>query len=331
MRLLVCVLLLAAAVSARQLKVGEPILDDQWETFKVKYEKKYDTARDEDIRRLIWEEKMAFHSKHNLEAAQGKHTYTLGENQFSDMTDAEFRATLTGYRPLDKRMGKQFYATLPVSVLAATVDWRTVGAVTEVKNQEQCGSCWSFATTGAVEGQTFIKQNKLPSLSEQNLVDCDTTNHGCSGGHPINGYIYIIQNGGIDTEASYPYQGKDGLPCRYDPSQSAATVTNFGQVQPTEAALQQAVQQVGPIAVAIDASQPSLASYTGGIYNDPACSSTQLNHAVLAVGYGNENGQDYWIIKNSWGETWGEAGYFKLARNAGNRCGVAQDTNYPVV
>lgn len=205
--------------------------------------------------------------------------------------------------------------------------------MTPIKNQQQCGSCWAFSTTGSVEAQHALKTGKLVSLSEQNLVDCSGQegNSGCEGGLMTQGFQYIIDNKGIDTEASYPYTAEDGT-CQFNASNIGATIKSFTELpHGDEKALQNAVSKVGPISIGIDASNDSFQSYTDGIYDEPNCSSTQLDHGVLIVGYGTENGKDYWLVKNSWGTVWGIKGFIKMSRNAKNQCGVATDASYPIV
>ena len=202
-----------------------------------------------------------------------------------------------------------------------------------MKNQGQCGSCWSFSTTGSLEGQHFRKNNKLVSLSEQNLVDCSKAhgNHGCKGGWMNTAFEYIKQNGGIDTEQSYPYLGTDVGECKFSKSSIGATCTGYTSIKAgDEEQLKNAAATIGPIAVAIQVTS-SFQSYHSGVYYEPACNPNQLNHAVLVVGYGNEGGHDYWLVKNSWGQGFGQDGYIKMARNKGNNCGIASAASYPLV
>ena len=213
------------------------------------------------------------------------------------------------------------------------VDWRDSGAVTPVKDQKQCGSCWAFSATGAIEGQHFLKTKQLVSLSEQNLIDCSGKwgNHGCNGGNQERAFNYTRDNGGIDTEESYRYEVVDGT-CRFSTKSIGATVTGYVRIPyGNESALLEAVTTIGPISVSIDASDTTFHHYSSGVYYNPACSSTHLDHAVLVVGYGTLSGEDYWLVKNSWGADWGMNGYIRMARNKNNNCGIVTNAVYPTV
>ena len=215
--------------------------------------------------------------------------------------------------------------------MAASVDWREKGAVTEVKDQGQCGSCWAFTATGALEGMHFLKTGKLVSLSEQNLLDCSSPfgNHDCEGGTMDDSFTYVQKNYGIESEASYPYKAHKEE-CKFNPDFAVAFDSGYVDIaRDDEKALTQAIQTVGPIAVAMDATRSTFRFYKSGVYYDPQCSSTVVGHSAVAVGYGSQDGKDYYIVKNSWGKEWGNEGYILMSRNKDNNCGIATEASYP--
>ncbi|XP_035226475.1 cathepsin L1-like [Stegodyphus dumicola] len=318
--------------SVKAATIFDPELDTHWENFKRIFQKQY-SGREEGARRLIFEGHVNDIVKHNLEFDLGIHKYRKGLNEFADMSHDEFVKTLNGFKGAKLNKSTTTFI-LPSNIdLPDTVDWRQQGLVTGVKNQGQCGSCWAFSTTGSLEGQHKKKTGKLVSLSEQNLMDCSRPegNMGCEGGLMDQGFEYIKKNGGIDTEQSYPYTAEDGT-CHFKKANVGATCTGFVDIPSgDESALQKAVATIGPVSVAIDASQFSFQLYSGGIYDEPNCSTQTLDHGVLAIGYGTEDGTDYWLVKNSWGTSWGDNGYIKMSRNKNNQCGIATQASYPLV
>jgi len=238
-------------------------------------------------------------------------------NKFADLTIAEFSAMFLGTR--QTVTGWTLEQGIPAAV-PASVDWRTKGAVTPIKNQAQCGSCWAFSAVGSTEGAHFLAKGALVSLSEQNLVDCSDAegNQGCNGGLMTQAFEYIIKNKGIDTEASYPYTAQNGN-CKFSSANIGSTLTGYTNVKSgSETDLVEKIV-LGPTSVAIDASHSSFQLYSSGIYYEPACSSSALDHGVLAVGYE----ADFYIVKNSWGTDWGMKGYIEMSRNKQNNCGIA--------
>ncbi|KAJ6760822.1 CYSTEINE PROTEASE FAMILY C1-RELATED [Salix purpurea] len=219
-----------------------------------------------------------------------------------------------------------------VDKVPASVDWRKKGAVTAVKDQGQCGSCWAFSTIVAVEGINYIKTNKLVSLSEQELVDCDTAeNQGCNGGLMEDAFEFIKKKGGITSESNYPYKGKDGKCDAEKENNPAVCIDGYEKVPENDedALLKAAANQ--PVAVAIDAGGSDFQFYSEGVFTGKC--GTELDHGVAVVGYGTTlDGTKYWIVKNSWGPEWGEKGYIRMQRSISKKglCGIAMDASYPI-
>jgi len=302
--------------------------------FKLEHDKNYESEAEEMVRKAIFTEHLKTINMHNYLYSKGLKQYTMGVNKYTDLSHKEFVAMMNGWKRMNNSSGGSTYLSPNVKLsLPDTVDWRDKGYVTPVKDQKSCGSCWAFSTTGSLEGQNFRKSGKLVSLSEQNLVDCSRSfgNEGCNGGLMDNAFKYIKSNDGIDTEDSYPYEGKDDK-CRYKKEDRGATDTGFVDVTSgDESKLQEAVATVGPVSVAIDAGNPSFQMYKKGVYDEPNCSPQNLDHGVLAVGYGTLKGVDYWLVKNSWGTSWGNEGYIYMSRNKDNQCGIATAASYSTV
>jgi len=278
----------------------------------------------------VWRKNLRMIEEHN----KSNKTFLLAMNKFGDLTAEEFATLYKGlkYDHADHMSKVSHLPREERNINApASWDWREKGAVTQVKNQGQCGSCWSFSTTGSTEGANFLKTGRLVSLSEQNLIDCSAVygNDGCNGGLMDYAYEYIIKNRGIDTEASYPYEGQGPLTCRYNPANSGGSLVSYTDVASGDEAALLNAAAIEPVSVAIDASKDTFQFYSGGVYYESSCSSTQLDHGVLVVGWGSQNGQDYWIVKNSWGADWGLRGYILMARNRQNNCGIATAASYP--
>jgi len=329
-------IILTIALMVACASAHDALLNKYWEEFKQLHKKSYGNSAEEASRRQIWEKNLNFINQHNLEQSLGKHTYTVKMNKYGDLTNKEFVKQMNTFnmtKKVQKVQGSRFLAPSNVAI-PDSVDWRTQGYVTPVKDQGQCGSCWAFSAVASLEGQHFKASGKLVSLSEQNLVDCSGNfgNMGCDGGLMDQAFSYIKANKGIDTEESYPYEAQDG-DCRFKAENVGATDTGFTDITSgSEDELASAIATVGPISVAIDASQDSFQFYSSGIYSDDGCSSTELDHGVTAVGYGSlGQGQDFYIVKNSWGDSWGMKGYINMARNDNNMCGIATAASYPLV
>lgn len=297
--------------------------------FKEKFQRQYSDEREHA------EREHAF--LHNLRYIHSKNraglNYSLALNSLSDRTMSELATMRGSKRGKTPNKGLPFPIQLYQGVtVPESLDWRLFGAVTPVKDQAICGSCWSFATTGAVEGALFLKTGSLQVLSQQMLIDCSWGfgNNACDGGEEWRAYEWIMKHGGIATTETYgPYMGMNGF-CHLNSSQLVANIQSYTNVTSGDAeALKLALYKNGPTAISIDASHRSFVFYSHGVYYEPACGNTpdDLDHAVLAVGYGTLQGEPYWLVKNSWSTYWGNDGYILMSMKD-NNCGVTTDATY---
>ncbi|KAF7089134.1 hypothetical protein CFC21_092171 [Triticum aestivum] len=324
-----CVL---SALAARDLADDRSIVarHEQW---MAKYGRVYSDAAEKAHRLEVFKANVAFIESVNA----GTDKFWLEANQFADITDDEFKATHTGYKaPVGGSKGRKTgfrYANVSLDALPTSVDWRTKGAVTPIKDQGQCGCCWAFSTVASMEGIVKLSTGKLISLSEQELVDCDVDglDQGCEGGLMDNAFEFIIDNGGLTTEGNYPYTGTDDSCNSNKESNAAASIKGYEDVPANdEASLQKAVA-AQPVSVAVDGGDNLFRFYKGGVLSGDC--GTELDHGIAAVGYGIAgDGTKYWVMKNSWGASWGENGFIRMERDVADEqglCGLAMQPSYP--
>jgi len=309
-----CLVLLASANSCSQ---------DEFEAFKQKFARTYyDQA--EESRRF---ENFCNTIKKNEGLRKQFPTAQWGITQFADWTEEEFKSILT-YKKTDAEATNTTARSINSGSNPTSYSWLSYSrsVVTDVYNQGQCGSCWAFSATENIESMWALAGNTLVGLSMQQITSCDPYDDGCNGGNPYNAYKYVMQAGGLDSYASYPYADSLGqdLPCKFNAANIAAKISGWNWVSQSasqESNMVTALYQNGPVSVCVDASNWS--SYTGGLYPSSACGNA-LDHCVEAEGY-NLGGSPYWLIRNSWGTSWGENGYMNLQYGV-DACGVAQES-----
>ncbi|KAL4199868.1 hypothetical protein AMTRI_Chr03g146940 [Amborella trichopoda] len=289
----------------------------------------YGTVEEKEQRFRVFSDNLVFIREHNQRANSN---YTVGLNAFADLTHHEFKIKRLGLCPSILRFSSSNFRSDQKKIdVPSSLDWRDKGAVTNVKDQGSCGACWAFSATGAIEGINKIVTGSLISLSEQEIIDCDTTyNSGCGGGLMDYAFKWVTKNHGIDTEKDYPYREVQGSCIKDKAERHVVTIDGHTDIPSnSEDLILQAVAKQ-PVSVGICGSERSFQLYSSGIFSGPC--STSLDHAVLIVGYGSKNGVDYWIVKNSWGTSWGMDGYMHMLRNSGDSqgvCGINMMPSYP--
>lgn len=318
---------------------------DEWGhfiQFQERFNKNYETMIELESRFEIFRENVRNIVLHNLDTTQN---FTMGINQFTDLTIDEFSFLyangLRNNLGSSSGLGVGSYGCKTYSGNAAgapaSLDWRSKGAVTSVKDQGQCGSCWTFSATGAVEGAWAVSTGQLVDLSEEQLVECATGisygSHGCNGGQMEGAFKYVVEHGQC-TNAAYPYSSGNGQSGSCKSCSSVAHISYCSDVKPNDQVSLKAATFIGPVAVALSADTVYFQSYSSGVLTSKSCY-TQLNHGVLVVGYGEENGNKYWLVKNSWGDSWGDKGYIKILRSESTNdpgiCGIAMQPSFPTV
>jgi len=308
--------------------------------WKIYFHREYSTLDEEASRYILWLDNLFMIGGMNSK----DYSFKLRMNQFGDLTKDEFRVKVHGHkgsclRPGEKKISvnsNQGTVAGSKATVPASVDWEAAGDVTPVKNQGDCGSCWAFSATGSIECNYAINKGKLNSLSEQQLVDCSSSygNEGCNGGWWYWAFDYVKANGGLCSEAEYPYEGVDGV-CKastcgtkYDPITGYDSVTSDDETALLDAAAE------GCVSVGVEADQAAFQYYSSGVLT--GLCGTNIDHGVLVVGYGTTGSQDYWKVKNSWGTTWGEEGYLYICRDCSKNgdkgeCGINMYPDIPTV
>eukprot|EP01061_Rhynchopus_euleeides_P007464 TRINITY_DN164_c0_g1_i16.p2 TRINITY_DN164_c0_g1~~TRINITY_DN164_c0_g1_i16.p2 ORF type:complete len:328 (+),score=133.75 TRINITY_DN164_c0_g1_i16:61-1044(+) len=322
--LLVCALMAAQAhgYSEEYVRANSKLL---WRAFKNDHGKHYSSLAEEERRYGIFAANMMKASRFEKEQTKGA---TFGMNVFSDLSEEEFQS-FHNLRVPKKASPPAMFTAEEEKAVQASVDWRAKGAVTHVKNQGQCGSCWAFSTTGGIEGQWQLSGKTLTSVSEQELVSCDKVDAGCNGGLMDNAFKWLIKNhrGQIVTESSYPYKSGTGVrhACESVAAKTVgATIRSYKDITHSEEQMKAFVSTSGPLSIAVDANKWQ--TYSSGILTNCCTIICRLDHGVLIVGYGD----NYWIVKNSWGSSWGESGYIRVAYGS-NECGLNQTPSTSVV
>jgi KDEL-tailed cysteine endopeptidase len=311
--------------------------NDEWKqfsNFQERFSKRYENLEELESRFQTFRSNLKNIILHNLDYRQN---FTMGINQFTDLTAEEFKAKYVG--GLKTEVGSYGCKSFSSDAVGApsSIDWRTNGAVTSVKDQGQCGSCWTFSATGAIEGAWAISKGSLVDFSEEQLVECAGLKYGsmgCNGGQMDGAFKYVIENGQCSL-SSYPYTSGtgDSGSCKTSCAPVATLSACYDVIANDQISLKGAVAKQ-PVSIAIEADTRYFQSYSSGILDSSSCGTT-LDHGVLIVGYGEENGMKYWNVKNSWSNTWGDNGYVRILRSDSTNdkgiCGIAMQPSFPVV
>ncbi|XP_030388251.1 cathepsin L1 [Scaptodrosophila lebanonensis] len=308
--------------------------------------KVYSDEREREFRESIFSAKKSLIDLGNKNAAAGVASFRMAVNVLADLTRKEVsrlygsKLSFQGEELTSRHIN---FVTAPNAAndrLPESFDWREKGGVTPPGFQgTDCGSCWSFSTIGALEGHLFRRTGLLVPLSQQNLVDCadDYGSMGCDGGFQEYGFEYIRDHG-VTLANKYPYTQMENAQCLQNQTantglgESVVKIRDYARIKPgDEQKMKEVIATLGPLACSINAAPASFEQYSGGIYDDDECNQDDLNHSVVVVGYGSENGRDYWIVKNSYSQNWGEGGFIRLPRNEGSFCGIASECSYPIL
>ncbi|CAK9315537.1 unnamed protein product [Citrullus colocynthis] len=301
-------------------------LQDRYQKWMSKYGREYKSREEWEQRFNIYQLNVQYIDNFN----SLNHSYTLAENSFADLTNDEFKTTYLGFKT--DWLPDTWFRYGNMVNLPTNVDWRKENAVTPIKDQGQCGSCWAFSAVAAVEGINKIKTGKLMSLSEQELVDCDVAsgNQGCNGGYMYKAFEFIKKTG-LTTEIEYPYRGIESVCNKQKVRYRTVTISGYEKVPVNDEKSLKAAVANQPVSVAIDAGGYDFQFYSGGVFSGNC--GKQLNHGVAIVGYGEASNKTYWLVKNSWGTDWGESGYIRMKRDSTDKrgtCGIAMMASYPI-
>lgn len=292
----------------------------------TKFGKSYATKTEFKIRSELFKAKLALINEWN---SNPENTHLIGTNQFTDYTKEEMNK-MKGYKAAERKEVRAPLGAEEIKLVGTPIDWRAKGAVNPVQNQGMCGSCWSFSATAAIEGAYFLKHGNLLKFSEQQFVDCAGSygNYGCNGGLMDNAFDYVKAGNKLELESDYPYRAADQA-CKYSATKGVATVASYTDVSPGNPTALKNELANGPVSVAIEADQYVFQAYKSGVITSTQCG-TRLDHGVLAVGWGTDaTAGDYFIVRNSWGASWGDQGYVKIGATSKNTCGILSAASRP--